>query len=110
MEFTIAGRHFDITDSIYEYTEKKTAKLHRFYDRIQAIHVVVSQPDHREFDIEVIISIVKHDPVVAHNTGDDLYACIDKVIDKCERQLTDLKEKRKNHKFSEQPDYDQKTE
>ncbi len=97
MEFKIAGRHIDITPPIREYAQKKTQKLHRYYDRIQEISVVVSQAD-SAFDVEVIVEIEHQKPVVGRQHGSDVYACIDQVVDKVERQLTDVKEKLRNHK------------
>ncbi len=101
MEFTIAGRHFEITDAIHDYVEKKMDRLERHYDRVHKVHIVISQPESRGYDVELIVSIAQHDPVIAHGKGDDLYACIDSAIDRGERQLTDLKEKLKNHKFTD---------
>ena len=97
MDFKISGRHVEITPAIREFAQKKTDKLHRYYDRIQEITVVVDKRDNH-FDVEILVEIEHHDPVVARHTGDDVYACIDQNIDKLERQLTDLKEKLRNRK------------
>ena len=97
MEFTISGRHLEVTDAIHDYAEKKTAKLPRYYDRVQQISVVIDKRD-REFEVEVIIDVEHADPFLARGKGDDLYACIDNVVEKAERQLTDHKEKIRNRK------------
>ena len=97
MQFKISGRHIDITSAIHDYAEKKTDRLHRYFDRIQQITVVVDSYDHR-FEIEIIADIERHDPIIAKREGDDLYAVIDGVTDIMERQLTDHKEKLRNRK------------
>ena len=97
MDFKISGRHLEITPPIREFAETKTAKLHRYYDRIQEISVVIDKQD-AAFTAEVLLDIEHHEPIVARQKGDDIYACIDQTIDKLERQLTDLKEKLRNRK------------
>lgn len=97
MQFKISGRHMEITPAIREYANKKTDKLHRYFDRIQEIVVVVDTVDH-SFEVEIIADVEHHDPIIARRTADDLYAAIDEAVDRMERQLTDLKEKLRNRK------------
>jgi len=97
MDFTISGRHLEVTEAIHDYAEKKTAKLPRYYDRVQEISVVIDKRD-REFEVELIVDVERADSFLAKGSGDDLYACIDDVVDKAERQLTDHKEKIRNRK------------
>jgi len=97
MEFKISGRHIDVTPAIRAYAEKKTAKLHRFFDRIQSIESVVEQRD-RMFEVEIITNVEHHPPFLAKELHEDLYAAIDVATDKMERQLHDHKEKLRNRK------------
>ena len=97
MQFKISGRHIEITDAINEYAKTKTDKLHRYFDRIQEILVVIDKHD-REFETELILDIEHHGPIIAKSKREDLYASIDRVIDKAERQLTDHKNKLRNQK------------
>jgi putative sigma-54 modulation protein len=97
MEFKISGRHVDITPAIHEYAQKKTDRLHKYFDRIQSIETVVQKKD-RNFEVEVICDIEHHAPLVATQKNDDVYAAIDLVTDIMERQLTDHKEKLRNRK------------
>jgi putative sigma-54 modulation protein len=99
MEFKITGRHVEVTEPIREYARKRTEKLHKYYDRIQAIAVVLDKRDHA-FDVEVMVDVERHADFVARKSGDDLYACIDGVVDALERQLTDHKEKLRNRKHN----------
>ncbi len=99
MEFKVTGRHMDVTDAIREYADKKTSRLPRYFDRIQAIDMVIDQQD-RIFEVELVVDIEHADDILATAEGEDLYACIDAVADKAERQLTDHKEKRRNRKHS----------
>lgn len=99
MEFKISGKHIEITPPIHDYAEKKSQKLHRYYDRIQEIAVVVDKPD-RLFQVELIVDVEHREPFIARDHHEDLYAGIDLVMDKMERQLTDHKEKLRNRKHT----------
>ena len=97
MEFKISGRHMDITDTMREYAQRKTERLHRYYDRIQEIEAVIEKSD-RLFEVEVIVDVEHAQPIMAKETSEDPYAAIDAVADKLERRLTDHKEKLRNRK------------
>ena len=100
MEIIVTGRHIEVTPAIREYASRKVAKLPRYFDRIHLIEVVIDKHDHHGFKVEVIVKSEHVDPFVAHTSGDDLYACIDQVTDKLERQLTDHKERLRNRKHN----------
>jgi putative sigma-54 modulation protein len=97
MEFKITGRHLEITPAIREYAQKKTERVHRYFNRIQEIQVVVDKQD-RSFEVELIVDVEHHDSFIARHKDVDLYAAIDQTLDKMERQLTDHKEKLRNRK------------
>ena len=97
MEVTVIGRHLEMTDAIREYAEGKVGKLPRYYDRVTEAQLM-AEKNERQFTVELRVQAGHHDPFIAHNDGDDLYACIDAVVDKLERQLTDHKEKLRNRR------------
>lgn len=99
MELTITGRHIDVTPAIKEYATTKVSKLPRYFDRILAIEVITDRQDNRTYEVEVIVKVEHTDPFVAKTRGDDLYACIDNVVDKLERQLTDHKDKLRDRRY-----------
>lgn len=99
MEFTIAGRHqLEITDAIRQYAQDKTAKLPRYYDRIQQVDVTAGRKDSHRYEVELIVKADGTDPFIARDAGEDLYASIDAAVDKMERQLTDHKNRERDHK------------
>lgn len=100
MRIEISGRRLELTDPIRAYADQKCQKLLKFYDGVQEIEVVLDQErrDHREeFTAEVIINVVKHDPLIAKAEGEDVYASIDLAVDKATRQLRDFKTKLREH-------------
>ena len=98
MEIIVTGKHLEVTDAIRDYAEQKVGKLPRYFDRIQSIETLVQKAQRQQYEVQVIVHAEHHDPFVAHDRHDDLYACIDVVCDKMERQLTDFKKKVRNRK------------
>lgn len=99
MDIKISAKHMELTDAIREYADRKMKRLPRYFDRIQEIVVVLEQHD-RKFEVEILLHIEHHDPVIAKHIEEDLYACLDQAVDKAERQLTDLKERLRNRKHN----------
>ena len=99
MELKISSRHLEITPAIRDYAQKKTERMHRYFDRIQEIQVVLDKHD-RAYEAEVIADVEHHEPFVAKHSEEDLYACIDQAVDKVERQLSDHKERLRNRKHT----------
>ena len=92
MRINITGRHMELTDAIRDYTEKKTAKLSKYYNRISDLQVVMDT-EGVTHTVEIIIKADHAQRFVVRESDEDLYACIDTSIDKIERQLTRHKEK-----------------
>jgi putative sigma-54 modulation protein len=87
----------ELTDSISEYAEKRAQKLTKYFDRIQQIDVIVDQED-REFVVEMQVHVEHREAFVGKTRHEDVYACIDAVVDKLARQVTDHKTRLKDHK------------
>lgn len=99
MQITLTGKHIEITSAIRNYAEEKCAKLPRYFDLISQIEVIIDGSDEGGHKmVEIIASADHYNDIIAKQTGDDVYACIDFAVDKLERQLTKLKEKQRNHK------------
>ena len=107
MLFTISGRHLEITDAIRSYAEEKTSKLPRYYNSITSVEVVIEGNEGGNQSVELIARGEHSNVFVAHETGDDVYACIDIAMHKLERQLRRKKEKQRNNKhITGAPDYE----
>lgn len=97
MQVSVKGRHFDITPAIRRYATDKAEKLPRYFDRVTAIDIVAATDDWRHA-VEMIVHLEGAAPFIGRCNGRDLYACIDRTVDKLERQLTDHKTRLRNHK------------
>jgi len=98
MDIIVTGKQFEITDAIRDYAQQKVSKLPRYYDRVAELEVVITKPDSHEYEVEVIAHVDHHDNFVARRRNHELYACIDEVTNKMERQLKDHKDRLRNRK------------
>jgi putative sigma-54 modulation protein len=95
MRIDVVGKHIEITPAIHEYASKKVEKLTKLFDGTQLIKILVESPQGKtkEFHVEVVVDVVKHDDFIANVVGPDMYAAIDAAVDKAARQVRDYKEK-----------------
>ncbi|MBT4530978.1 MAG: ribosome-associated translation inhibitor RaiA [Phycisphaerae bacterium] len=96
MQINISSKHLDVTPAIEEYIRTKADKLTRFYNRIEQIDVKIEKTTHG-FIAEIITDVEHHDDIISNNEDDDMHAAIDGCVDRSVRQLTDLKNKIKDH-------------
>ena len=97
MEITITGRHVEMTPALKDYAQERADKLLRYFDGITKIAVTLSADSDR-LTAEMVISARKNLTLIGEVEHRDLYAAIDIVTDKMERQLTKQKEKIKSHR------------
>src|SRR5690625_1961090 len=98
MNYNIRGENIEVTTPIREYVEKKIGKLNRYFDTppTSDVHVNLSVYNDEQ-QIEVTIPMT--DLLLrAEEQHMDLYAAIDLVVDKLERQIRKYKTK-ENRKF-----------
>ncbi len=94
MQLNISGHHVEITDALREFITKKFNKLAAHCDNITNVQVTISVEKNRH-NAETILH-VKGAEIVASSTDDDMYAAIDDLVDKANRQLIKHKEKSLN--------------
>lgn len=98
MRIDVIGKGLDVTDALRTYAQGKTSKLTKYFERVQQISVslIKKKKEHHDvFEAELVVDVEHHDDFVSHATADDLYAAIDLVAEKGERQLRDFKEQLK---------------
>ncbi len=94
MQVNISGQHLDITHNIREYVTSKLDRLERHYDQITNVQVTLSVEKQRQ-QAEAKLHVTGGE-VFANAEHDDLYAAIDALADKLDRQLIKHKEKAKS--------------
>ena len=95
MQFNVSGQHLDVTDSLRDYVTEKLGKLDRHIDTLINVHVVLSVEKLRQ-KAEATIHLNGAD-IFAEVEDENMYAAIDALVDKLDRQVRKHKEKRSDH-------------
>ncbi len=93
MRIEVTSKGMDLTPPIEEHVRTKSEKLLKYFDGVQEIEVVLHAADKDSFQVEVMVDVVKHDPLIGKSDGSNVYSCIDQAVDRAQRQLTDFKER-----------------
>lgn len=96
MQITVSGHHVEVTDSMREYVTSKIERLSHHHDRITNTHVILTV-DKLDQKAEATMHVSGKD-LYADAVSDDMYAAIDSLADKLDRQLIKHKEKMRSHR------------
>jgi len=92
MKIKIAERHTDASESVRSYVVDKTEALERYYDRIISVDVVLSVEKQRQI-AELHAHLTNKKVISAREESTDMYASIDRAIDRLKRQLVKFKDR-----------------
>ena len=99
MQIDLTGHHVELTDPLRNYVSEKFERLERHFDHVTDVHVILSVEKLRhKAEATMHISGGK---LFADNTEADMYAAIDGLTDKLDRQIKKHKEKMTDHHRSE---------
>lgn len=100
MNLTISGHHLEVTPALREYVASKMARIARHFDQVLDIKVRLAVEKQKEKDrrqrAECNIH-VKGSELFAESSHQDLYAAVDTLMDKLDRQVARHKDKRQAH-------------
>ena len=100
MNLTISGHHLEVTPALRTYVTSKLDRITRHFDQLVDIKVLLSVEKQKEKDkrqrAECTIH-VKGGDMFAESADEDLYAAVDSLMDKLDRQVGKHKEKTKDH-------------
>jgi len=99
MKLTISGHHIDVTDALKAYVTGKLDKITSHFDDVVDTKVTLSVEKHKEKDgkhAECTLHLKGAD-LFAESSDADLYAAIDDMATKLERQVMRHKEKIQSH-------------
>jgi len=95
MQINLSGHHVEITDSLRDYVDTKFTKLERHFDHINNVYVILNVEKLNQ-KAEATMHLDGGE-VFATSEHTDMYAAIDSLIDKLDRQVIKHKEKLKRH-------------
>jgi ribosome hibernation promoting factor len=95
MQLSVTGHHVEVTQALREYVGTKLAKLERHFDHMTDIHCILTV-EKLVHKAEATV-YVGGGTIHADSTEDDMYAAIDMLVDKLDRQVKKHKEKLTDH-------------
>ncbi|WP_028559289.1 ribosome hibernation-promoting factor, HPF/YfiA family [Paenibacillus pinihumi] len=102
MKYNIRGQNIQVTDALRDYVEKKLSRLDRYFEAplTSEVNVTLSVTKNKH-GIEVTIPLQGTMLRAEEKKNEDMYASIDLVVDKLERQIRKYKTKI-NRKFRQE--------
>lgn len=99
MQIKLTGHHVDITPALREFVDSKFTRLERHFEQMTDVHVILTVEKLRH-KAEATLHVSGND-MFADTISDDMYAAIDGLMDKLDRQLLKHKEKLTDHHRTE---------
>jgi ribosome hibernation promoting factor len=96
MNLQLTGHHLDITPAIRGYIVAKLDRINRHFDHVIDISVVLTV-DKLQHKVEATVHVRGKD-LHAECIDADMYAAIDGLADKLDRQVLKYKEQLKDHR------------
>jgi len=100
MNLTISGHHLEITPALRGYVTSKLGRVMNHYENLVNVNVILTVDNNKEKQLrqraECTIH-VKGNEMFAESAHADLYAAVDDLVDKLDRQVVRHKDRIQNH-------------
>ena len=100
MNLTISGHHLEVTPAIREYVQSKLERIKRHFDHVIDIAVILTVdklPEKEKRQKAEINLHLRGKDLHVESMAHDLYAAIDALVDKLDRQVIKYKTKLQDH-------------
>lgn len=100
MNLMITGHHVDVSQALRDYVESKMERVVRHFDQIIDIAVIlgIEKPSEKDKRQRAEVNLrLKGNVIHVEHFAEDLYAAIDGLVDKLDRQVLKHKGKVKGH-------------
>lgn len=95
MNLQISGHHLEVTPAIRDYVTGKLERVTRHFDNVIDVNVILSVEKLKQ-KAEVTVHLPGKD-VFVEEVDEDLYAAVDSLVDKLDRQVQKYKQKLQDH-------------
>jgi len=95
MQVNLTGHHVEITPALKDYLNNKIERIERHSDHVIDIHCILTV-EKLQHKAEAKVNVTGGS-LFADSTDEDMYAAIDGLIDKLDRQIKKHKEKLTDH-------------
>lgn len=99
MQITVTGQQMDVTEPLRAYAQEKVGRIHKHFDNVTNTSVVLHVEKNRHLAEATIHT--KGATLHANAEGADMYAALDALADKLDRQVLRHKEKTRDHHRAE---------
>lgn len=97
MQINVSTRHGDLSDAAKQKITDKVEKLGKFVERVSRIDVTVDLEKADLPAVDIIVATELKKEFQASYCSNELYGCIDQIIDKIQQQMKKFKEKLTDH-------------
>ena len=100
MNLTISGHHLEVTPALRGYVTSKLDRITRHFDQVVDVKVLLTIDNMKEKELRQRAECnvhVKGRDLFAESSHADLYAAVDELADKLDRQVGRYKDKTHNH-------------
>ena len=101
MNLHLSGHHLEITEAMRNYITGKIERINRHFDHVIDVNIILSI-DKLEQKAEANVHLSGKD-IFVESRHEDMYAAIDNLIDKLDRQIIKHKEKNTKHRGGVEP-------
>lgn len=95
MQLTITGHHVEVSAALRAYVTEKMQRLVRHFDQVQSVDVIL-KVDKLDQIAEATVNAGGR-TLFANDAAPDMYAAIDGLADKMDRQVRRLKDRLRDH-------------
>ncbi len=95
MQINITGHHVDVTPALRAYVTEKLQRLTRHFDQVKSINVILNVEKLQQ-QAEATVNAAGR-TIFATETATDMYASIDGLADKLDRQVRRYKDRITDH-------------
>ncbi|MDH5632018.1 MAG: ribosome-associated translation inhibitor RaiA [Gammaproteobacteria bacterium] len=99
MQITVTGQQMDVTEPLRNYATEKMERIEKHFDHVTTTNIVLHTEKNRHLAEATIHATGT--TIHANAEGDDMYAVLDSLIDKLDRQVIKHKEKLTDHRRSD---------
>jgi len=100
MQTNITGHHIEVTPALRAYTTEKLQRIVRHFDHVISIDVILKVESNLKYAEGKINAGGTPKVLFAQQTGDDMYAAIDGLADKLDKQVRRHKDRIRSHHAS----------
>jgi putative sigma-54 modulation protein len=98
MQLQVSGQQIEVTEPLRNYVTEKIGRIQKHFDHVTNTNVVLHYEKKKNRHLAEATINAKGAQLHADSEGEDMYAAIDALADKLDRQVLKHKEKISNHR------------